>query len=442
METPLDKSALARTMAASLQAASIAAVDACRFGPGFVRPAYDSFCFSHLPGFFEETLTGASRRPSLPPSVTSALGRFDHVLFVFFDAFGWESLERFRGSSALLRRVEADGVIMKATSQFPSTTAAHVTTIMSGNTAYQHEVCGWNYYEPRVGRMIRPLTFSFSGDKDAGTLASAGFSPEGVLPPGGFFDDLSRAGIDVELHGPAAFFPSPYGVRYAAPHLFHGYRSLEEGISKVATSMRLAQKPSYHFLYTDEYDVVCHRLGVGANESDAVAKKVLQDLASLTVGRFPPRTALVISADHGQIFDKPGQRIPINRVIPDLATYLKRDALGQPIRFSGGRHHLFLHAEESTHAHVLGELRAKLSGVAEVMTLNELSVAGFLGPTPIASSYAERLGSIAILPHAHYAVYWEEPPAFTFEESEPSTHGGATWQEMEVPLLILPLGNG
>jgi hypothetical protein len=140
------------------------------------------------------------------------------------------------------------------------------------------------------------------------------------------------------------------------------------------------------------------------------------------------------------MFDKPGQRIPVNRLIPDLAQYLKRDAVGQPIRFSGGRHHLFLHPEDSARDHLLAELRSKLAGVAEVMTLDELSAAGFLGPTPIAPSYAERLGSIGILPHAHHAVYWEEPPAFTFEESEPSTHGGATWHEMEVPLLVLPLG--
>jgi hypothetical protein len=440
MEILLQKPQLSTEHARSLQAESISAVNSCRFGPGFVRPAYESFCFSNLPGFFEKSLLGASIRPSLPNSVTGTLGRFDHLIFVFFDAFGWESFEQFRGVSPLLKRFDSDGLVMKSTSQFPSTTAAHVTTMMSGATAFQHEVCGWNYFEPRVGRMIRPLTFSFSGDKEAGTLAGGGFSPESVLPAGSFFQDLSSAGVHIELHGPVAFFPSPYGIRYAAPELFHGYRSIEEGVSKVVSSVRQSRKPSYHFLYADAYDVICHRLGVGASESNAIAKKLLQDFSSLSIGTFPPRTALVISADHGQMFDKPGQRIPVNRLIPDLAQYLKRDAVGQPIRFSGGRHHLFLHPEDSARDHLLAELRSKLAGVAEVMTLDELSAAGFLGPTPIAPSYAERLGSIGILPHAHHAVYWEEPPAFTFEESEPSTHGGATWHEMEVPLLVLPLG--
>jgi hypothetical protein len=422
----------------SLEAMSTSAVNACRFGPGFVRPAYEDFCFSSLPGFFEQLLTGSTSRGNFPPDVVNALGRYDHVIFVFFDAFGWESFQRFRASSQFLRRFDTNGVVMKTTAQFPSTTAAHVTTMMSGKPAFTHEVCGWNYYEPRAGRMIKPLPFSFSEDKEPGTLAAAGFAPSSILPPGSFFDALTRNAVNIELHGPKAFFPSPFGTRYADPSFFRGFTSLREGLGNVRASLTARVATTYRFLYADAYDVTCHQHGVGSNQADSVAQAMLDDLCGLTEGSFPPRTLLVLSADHGQITDAPEKIIPINHIIPNITEYLKRDAIGNPIRFSGGRHHLFLHPRDSAREHLLAELRGKLAGAAEVAPLAELSKMGLLGPNPIPESYAERLGSIGILPHARHAVYWEEPPAFT--NDEPSTHGGVTWQEMETPLLLLPLG--
>lgn len=422
----------------SFEEMSTSAVNACRFGPGFVRPAYEHFCFSNLPGFFEQLLTGSTTRGNFPSALGNALGRYDHVIFVFFDAFGWESFQRFRASSPFLRRFDNDGIVMKTTAQFPSTTAAHVTTMMSGQPAFTHEVCGWNYYEPRAGRMIKPLPFSFSEDKEPGTLAAAGFTPSSILPSGSFFEDLARKAVDVELHGPMAFFPSPFGTRYADASIFRGFQSLGEGLANVRGSLQSRAAPSYRFLYADAYDTACHQHGVGANEADSVAQAMLDDLCGFTEGGFPQRTLLVLSADHGQVMDAPKNSIPINHLIPNITEYLKRDALGQPIRFSGGRHHLFLHPQDSAREHLLAELRNKLSGAAEVATLQELSKMGLLGPDPISESYAERLGSIGILPHAFHGVYWEEPPAFT--NDEPSTHGGTTWQEMETPVLLLPLG--
>ena len=423
---------------ASFEELSTTAVDACRFGPGFLRPAYENFCFSNLPGFFEHLLSGSSSRGSLPSSLTTALGRYEHVIFLFFDAFGWESFQRFRDSSPFLRRFDESGIVMKATAQFPSTTAAHVTTAMSGLPVFKHEVCGWNYYEPRVGRMIRPLTFSFSEDKESGTLAAAGHTPTTVLPGGTFFSDLARAGINVELHGPQAFFPSPFGTRYADAATFRGFQSLKNGIANVISGITPKTTSSYSYLYADTYDTICHQHGVGSNEADSVARALLGDLLALADTKFARRTLLVLSADHGQIIDTPGCSIPINRLIPNLTEYLKRDALGQPIRFSGGRHHLFLHPENSARDSLLAELKRKLAGAAEVATLDEISAMGLLGPTPLPDTFAERLGSIGILPHAHHGIYWDEPPSFIF--TEPSTHGGATWQEMETPLLLLPLG--
>jgi hypothetical protein len=128
----------------------------------------------------------------------------------------------------------------------------------------------------------------------------------------------------------------------------------------------------------------------------------------------------------------------VNNLIPGLREMLKIGSDGEPIRFSGGPRSLFLHPKAECQSSLLDELQEKLSGAATVMSIRDLGEAGFFGPKPISDSFAQRLGSIALMPHDGYSVYWEELPAF--EPGSLSSHGGASRQEMETPLLLLSLG--
>ena len=426
-----------RQTSSSLEARSISAVDACRFGDGFVRPAYEGFCFSNLPGLFEKLIFGSTAKSSFPKEVSDKLGVYEHVIFAFVDAFGWESFERFRDTSRFLKAVDRDGIVIKSTSQFPSTTAAHVSTILSGLPVYDHGVCGWDYYEPRVGRMVKPLVYSFSEDKDPDTLRKAGFSPELVLPRGHFLSNLRARDVHVELHGPAAYYPSPFNLRYSPINSVYGYSSLREGVARICESLMAKPGRSYHTLYADKYDSACHEFGVGAPQSDAVATEILRSLGTFLNRSFPLRSLLIVSADHGQIATPAGQKIAVNTLLPGIEKLLKLDIRGEPIRFSGGKRYLFLHPKDEHRESIVQELRSKLHGAATVMTLPELGAAGLLGPGPLKESFAERLGSVGILPHTGYSVHWYEPPMF--DDKGLSGHGGLSPQEMETPVLFLPL---
>lgn len=421
----------------SLEAQSHAAVEACRFGPGFVRPAYSDFCFSNLPGFFEQVLFGSTTKTGLPTNVVRTIGSYQHVLFVFIDAFGWESFQRFRDSSPFLRAFDTDGVVLKTTSQFPSTTATHVSTIFSGLSAYEHEVCGWDYYEPRVGRMIKPLKFAYSEDSAPNTLIDAGFDPQRVFRSGGFVPQLIANEALVGCHGPAAFFPSPFTLRYAPPESIHGFRDFGEGLHRAMQATLQKPARSYQSVYVDTYDTVCHEHGVGSRQADEKALEILKVCETILKPMVAPQTLLVVSSDHGQISDQCGGKIAVNQLIGGLENMVKRDSRGGPIRFSGGKRSLFLHPKEEAKEPLLSELRSKLNGAATVMTTPEALQAGLLGPGKLNASYADRLGSIYILPHAGYSVHWSEPPQFKDEAL--SGHGGVSPQEMETPLLLLPL---
>jgi hypothetical protein len=421
----------------ALQAQSKQKIDKSCFGNGFVKPAYDDYCFANLPGFFESVLTGGTTRPNLPADVLKVCGSFDHLIFVFFDSFGWQSFERHIDSSVFLKTINNEGIILRTTAQFPSTTATHVTTVFSGLTAFEHYICGWDYYEPVVGRMIKPLPLSFSEDAVAGTVLKAGFKPEDILPRGKFISSLLQAGISVKMHGPSNIYPSPYTDRYLAREDIRGFRTLEQGVSNLQESIAQSNNKSYSMVYIDSYDKSCHLTGIDSKEADETASYILNQLQALLTRKFPRNTLLVLSADHGQISDKPNGGIALNTVIPHLERYLKTDVTGRPIRYSGGRHHMFLHCKESLVNELSYHLQTKLKGIATIMLQSDLIENNLLGPKEVPADFLIRLGNIGILPHRGHSIYWLEPPNFL--DDEPSGHGGLTREEMETPLLLFPL---
>ena len=123
----------------------------------FVKPRYESGGCAGTPNRIKEAF---------------ASKKYDAVVMFFIDAFGWLFYERFQ-DDPFIKRIEKHGKIEKLTSQFPSTTAAHVTTMHTGLPVGQSGVFEWQYYEPLVDRIVAPLLFSYAGTRERESLGSA-----------------------------------------------------------------------------------------------------------------------------------------------------------------------------------------------------------------------------------------------------------------------------
>src|SRR5207248_6813982 len=123
---------------AMLNAASLNAVNGSRFSQRFVKPLFDSYCFSNIPQTIESLLrgqgnVGAGLVPALPPDVFAGIPtKYNKVILFFIDGFGWRFFERYADKYPFLKALLANGIVSKLTSQFPSTTAAHVTSMHTG----------------------------------------------------------------------------------------------------------------------------------------------------------------------------------------------------------------------------------------------------------------------------------------------------------------------
>ena len=82
----------------------------------------------------------------------------ERVALILLDGLGLAQLQR-HDDHPLVRRL----AVTPLTSQFPSTTTAHVTTVHFGVPVHEHGLYEWNILEPALGELICPLRFNRAG---------------------------------------------------------------------------------------------------------------------------------------------------------------------------------------------------------------------------------------------------------------------------------------
>jgi hypothetical protein len=392
-------------------------------------PAYGDACFDMLPATVLHALDGAG--PGRPLDLEQLAGRYERVLLVYFDAFGWRWYEQ-HVDHPLFAHARERGRVSRLTSQFPSTTAAHMTTIHTGLPVGVHGVYEWFTFLPKLNRIIAPLIFSFAGDELPNTLLSSGVAPGDVYPESDFYATLRDAGIAAHVAFPseiAASTPTTMLLRHATVHPF---AEVAEGVGAVGRALAQAER-GYGFVYLPNVDAAMHRLGP---DHDVVERMIDETLGALELslvrGSLPPGTLVLITSDHGMAAIDPGRTLYVNELWPGLSEHLAIGADGRPLAPAGSSRDLFLHTRPESHELVRATLQTHLEGRAEVHSVAELIQAGVFG-SRIGERFRARVGDLVALAYPGEAVYWSDPPRFT--QPYYGQHGGLTPAEMEIPLI-------
>jgi len=382
-----------------------------------------------LPATIVRALTGTGL--GLPLDLGRLAGRYERVVVVYFDAFGWRWYER-HADHPLLKHAVAHGEVSKLTSQFPSTTAAHMTTIHTGLPVGVHAVYEWFTLLPSVNRIIAPLIFSFAGDTLPDMLLSSGVAVGDVYPEGDFYPTLRDAGVAAHVAFPreiAASTPTGMLLRHATVHPFS---DLADGVGALARSLAQARR-GYGFVYLPNVDTAMHRLGPDHLEVERLIHETLTILEeNLIRGSLPQGTLVLITADHGMAAIDPRRSLYVNELWPEIADHLQTGGDGRPLAPAGSSRDLFLHTRPGSHEQVRATLQGLLEGSAEVHSVDQLIEQGIFGPT-VSQRFRDRVGDLVALPYPGEAVYWNDPPRFT--QPYYGQHGGLTHAEMEVPLI-------
>ena len=395
-----------------------------------VRPAYGGRSFADIPATVVRLLTGG--RGGLAPEILGSLDRrWTRVVLVVADGFGWSVAER-HADHPFLRWVAAEGRLSQLTSQFPSTTSAHMTTLHTGVPVGESGIYEWFQYEPALDRMIAPLLYSYAGDDRRETLQGSGLDPAALYPRETIYERLAAAGVASHAVQHAAIADTTFSRAMLRGAAVRPFTADDGWVAETA-----AAGPGYTVAYVDDVDAVGHEHGPDSDAHAAAATGVLDGLAALAdLLAAGGETLLLLTADHGQVRVHPATTVYVNERLPELARHLRGGDDGRPLAPAGSARDLFLHVLPGHLDDVEWLLEDLLGETAEVRPTHELIDEGVFGAA--GPRLWERIGEVVVLPKPGESVWWREPGRFDMRFR--GHHGGLSPDEMLIPLAALPLG--
>ena len=388
----------------------------------FVSPLYDAGGFAGIPARISELL---------------APQEYEAVVLFLIDGFGWRFFDKFQ-EAPFLQQVAREGSITKLTSQFPSTTAAHLTTLHTGMPVGEHGIFEWIYYEPSLDALIAPLLFSFAGTAERDTLKPAGVKPRDLFPSTTFYQPLKRLGVTSTILQHREYTPSTYSNIIFSGATARGYKTLPEALITLSEMLAKSKPPAYFVLYNEKVDAISHEYGPQAAQTEAEILVFLMTMEHIFLKAMAgnrKKIMFLLTADHGQTETDPQTTIYINRdpCFAGVEKFIQTDQQGKLIIPAGSARDFFLYIKDGMVDDARTFLAARLEGKAEVRKVAELVDEGYFGPV-ISPAFRARAGDLVILPDRGESVWWFEKNKF--EQKFRGHHGGLTKQEMEIPLLM------
>jgi predicted AlkP superfamily pyrophosphatase or phosphodiesterase len=390
---------------------------------GFIKPRYDQGGFAGIPMRIREHC---------------ASGRYDAVVLFFIDGFGWRFFEKFK-DMPFLKRLTKSGKVEKLTAQFPSTTAAHLTTIHTGLPVGQSGVYEWFYYEPQLDRIIAPLLFSYAGDDKRDTLKGQ-IKARKLYPNETLYQELGRLGFSSYVFGGYGYTPSSYSNVVMKGAKLSSFKTMAEALVNFGIALDMQSKPAYFHFYFEKIDSICHEYGPTAAQTEAEIETFLLIMEYFFRRIFTgqKKVLLLLTADHGASEVDPKTTIFLNRDkrFDGIERFIKTNRSGELLVPAGSARDMFLYVRDELLDEAQEFLSPRLEGKAEVVKSEWLMENGYFGPE-LSQKFRARVGNLVILPYRYESVWWYEKDKF--EQRFYGHHGGLTPQEMEIPFLAVEI---
>jgi hypothetical protein len=363
----------------------------------FLVPDYGGRCLSELVPVLMR-LEELKERDGVPDWVPPHVADASSVVLLILDGLGAEQLAA-RPEIAPTMTQMAHSTL---TSVAPTTTAAALTSIVTGRTPAEHGVVG---YRLRVGaEVMNVLRWTTPSGDARDEVRPRSFQR---LPP--------FLGRRVPVISKAEFAHTGFTEAHLFGAELIGYR-LPSSLP-VLIQETLRRRAPFVYAYYDGIDAIAHMTGLGAYYDAEV--HATDRLISDIVDRLPKGSALVVSADHGQVeVTAPPLRIDAE-VMADV------EAISGEGRFR------WLHARPGAFERLATKAADRFGEVCWVRTLDELVDTGVFGG-PLPDAFRRRLGDVALMARTAVTIFDPADPA---DAHLIGRHGSLTRDELFVPLL-------
>ncbi len=336
-------------------------------------------------------LLGLTAVDWLPACVAGA----EAVVLLALDGFGWEAVQANAHLLPVLSGLEGRAI----TTVVPSTTAAALTSIVTGQTPSRHGLFG---YRMRVGgQVLDVLRWRV---------------PEGRPPA---VDSVTSVeafrGQSLPVVTRAEFVRTGFTDAHMRGARFVGWRTTSTLVTHVAGLVSSGER--FVYAYYDGVDKVAHEYGLTGSFFPAelvAADRLVGDL----LAALPSNTALVLTADHGQVQFE--DWVTLEPLAPMIGAY------------AGDARFRYLHARRGGEADLAKAAEDLVGDRAWVLTREQLIDEDWLGLERPAGDVISRIGDVALAARGTVAFV---DPTHPTETKLLAGHGSLTAAEMLVPLL-------
>jgi predicted AlkP superfamily pyrophosphatase or phosphodiesterase len=329
------------------------------------------------------------------------------AVVVVIDGLGAIQLRAHAGHARRLASAMAKKDV--ARSVFPSTTAAALTSTLTGAWPGEHGLAGYRVLDPARNRLVNQLN---------------GYERDGLDPA--TWQRASTVFERAEAQGRRAFAVglAEYAASGFTGAVLRGARYVPEDAvrARVATAYAVAaaEPGSLVYCYLPEADKAGHRYGV-ASEAWIAA---LEEIDAAFAPAVPAGVGVLVTADHGMVDVPPHRHVLLRDGDPRL------DGVAQ----IGGEPRM-LHLDDGADAGtVVATWRAHSERTADVATREEAVAAGLFGP--VDAAVAPRMGDVLVAARGLWAFY-DDRLADKRPQLMVGQHGSTTPEETTVPLIRL-----
>ena len=330
------------------------------------------------------------------------------VVLVVVDGLGAIPLRAHAGHARTLASAMAKKDV--AGSVFPTTTAAALTSLLTGVAPGTHGMVGYRVLDPERDRLVNQLT-----EWDA-----VGVDPLVWQSAPTVFEQAAAAGYPAFVVGVPAYAGTGFTRATLRGGEFRSAGSVTERV-ELAWELADAHDGALVYCYLPEVDKAGHKHGVDSAEW----VQALEDIDAALSRRIPDRVGVLVTADHGMV-DVP----PHRQLVLDAG-----DGWHDGIRHIGGEPRM-LHVYTEPDADlstILGRWRRDLEGAADVLSRTEAIDAGLFGAV-VTDASRSRIGDLLVAARSNHAVYDGEAEDQR-GRSMVGQHGSLTPEEWRVPFI-------
>lgn len=335
------------------------------------------------------------------------------AIVVVVDGLGTRNLAARGGHARFLTARATKNAVVRTV--FPSTTAAALTSLLTGTWPGEHGIVGYRARIPGTDLVPNQLHgWETDGlDPHAWQRAEPLLEREAARGRPCFVvsrrDYVGSGFTTAILRGSTFVSAADFGER-----------------AVLAADLAARHPGALVYLYAPDLDAVGHRHGWESDEWSTALEGVDAAIATLAK-ELAPGTGAVVTADHGMV------DVPRHRQI----LLADGDDLVEGVRLIGGEPRmLHLYAEDDATERLRDAWRAAEASRSWVMTRDEAIGAGLFGPV-VDESVRPRIGDVVVAARAAVA-YYDDRLADKGPQRMVGQHGSLTDEERIVPLI--PLG--